>query len=520
MKYDYQIDLSCDNSASLILRRIDPGSVVLEFGPASGYMTRYMKEELDCRVYCIELDRKAAAIAEKYSQKMVIADLDDMKWYSEFQPGLFDYLIFADVLEHLKYPWQVLKKAVSLLKKNGTVISSIPNVGHSAVLMDLIRGNFDYRYKGLLDESHLRFFTKKSILQLLAQAGLCPVEWMATLTLPEDTEIKQSYTAFPVSLRKFLKNREDAHVYQFITVSKREEDIAAGECCSDFSVDESNLRSPDDFLQVFWEEEGVFNESNSVIVPIEGNKYFHYQVCLPPEAAGKTLRIDPGTNLAFVRIQLIELIIDEQTKKHPLASWSKDNYFAGLHEGNDIYVLGGDSTYTFFCTGNDPQLFLEKVAFLNNIKSLQLNINMYITHEPGEILLHGIRAFDALRIKQEGCIGNLELQLTGKEERLASQSHTIDCLQSQVMWYGEQINKLTEQLEELHSELAAKTEQYAGQSREIEALQIVLDRKDKTIQELKEAMAEKENQLDSILNSNSWKVTAPLRYLKNCFFGS
>lgn len=220
MKYDFRIDMSQYNSLTIILRNIVSQSKVLEFGPAAGYMTCYMKESLGCDVTCIEIDKEAAAVSSKYCEKMLIADINNMKWTQELAGEEFDHIIFADVLEHLKNPDRVLLEAGKFLKRCGTILTSIPNIGHSAIIMDLLQGKFEYRPLGLLDESHIRFFTRKSIYELLEKAGLQSIEEYSICLRPEQTEIGQNYRHFSDAVACFLENRADAHVYQFVNISK------------------------------------------------------------------------------------------------------------------------------------------------------------------------------------------------------------------------------------------------------------------------------------------------------------
>ena len=221
MKYDFNIDMSQYNSLTVILRNISPKSHVLEFGPAAGYMTRYMKETLDCSLTCIEIDEEAAEAASKYCEKMILADIDYMEWVKQLEGKTFDHIIFADVLEHLKNPAEALQVAARFLKEDGTILTSIPNIGHSAIIMDLLQGKFQYRPLGLLDETHIRFFTRKSIYDLLEKTGLRSIGEFPICLLPEQTELRQNYANFSEEIQNALKNRDDAHVYQFVTIAKK-----------------------------------------------------------------------------------------------------------------------------------------------------------------------------------------------------------------------------------------------------------------------------------------------------------
>ena len=97
----------------------------------------------------------------------------------------FDCILCLDVLEHLQDPWRVLRKLTGWLRPNGTVVASIPNVRYKSVVMDLaFRGKFDYQNAGILDRTHLRFFTRSSAVSLLQSVGLAVVK-----VRPQPTEV-------------------------------------------------------------------------------------------------------------------------------------------------------------------------------------------------------------------------------------------------------------------------------------------------------------------------------------------
>ena len=159
---------------SPLLQWVTPGSRVLELGAAMGYMTRYMKEELDCRVTGVEISAEMARHAALYAEQMVVGNLDTDPWFETIE-GPFDYMVMGDVLEHLRNPRKTLEKAVSLLKPGGFILSSVPNISHNAVVMGLLKGEFPYQSFGLLDDTHVHFFTRKSMFELFNSCGLLSV---------------------------------------------------------------------------------------------------------------------------------------------------------------------------------------------------------------------------------------------------------------------------------------------------------------------------------------------------------
>ena len=206
-----------------ILHWVTPNSRVLEFGPAMGYMTRYMKENLHCSVTAVELSEEMAQYAKKHAEKVVVANLDTDAWEDEVE-GTFDYILFADVLEHLRDPEKVLQLATTFLNPTGSILTSIPNIGHSAVIMSLLDGEFEYSKYGLLDSTHIHFFTRKSIANMMTNCGLGCISERNAITTPGNTELKKFFIQH-ISAIPTMINRKDILVYQFINQWKRKTEI-------------------------------------------------------------------------------------------------------------------------------------------------------------------------------------------------------------------------------------------------------------------------------------------------------
>lgn len=152
------------------LNYVKPGSRVLEFGPAVGYMTRVLREDFGCQITGFEYSQKAAEQSSQYCEQMIVGDVEEPANWVALQ-GVYDTIIFADVLEHLREPDVVLSRCQKLLKPDGNVIISVPNIAHWTVRLLLMRGKFDYTETGLLDNTHTKFFTKKSLTDMIAHCG-------------------------------------------------------------------------------------------------------------------------------------------------------------------------------------------------------------------------------------------------------------------------------------------------------------------------------------------------------------
>ncbi|MBQ3509765.1 MAG: methyltransferase domain-containing protein [Peptococcaceae bacterium] len=225
-KYDFEIDLTANSSTGIILNKIREDSVVLEFGCATGRMTRYMKEVLGCRVYIVEYDKDAYQTALQYAEDGLCDDIMQFQWVEKFQDINFDAIIFADVLEHLTRPEQVLEQAGHLLKEDGNIYVSIPNITHNDILMKLYDNRFDYTPTGILDDTHVHFWGLENLKQLSGKNGLyihsiegtsCPAG--ATEQYSEQSQ-KRTLTE-PDLLINLLRERQCGEVYQFVAVFSR-----------------------------------------------------------------------------------------------------------------------------------------------------------------------------------------------------------------------------------------------------------------------------------------------------------
>jgi O-antigen biosynthesis protein len=173
--YPYASDLSeadLDENSSLkkMLRLVGENKRVLDVGCATGYFAELLSKK-GCKVTGVEINSQAAKEAEKYCEKVIVADLDFVALDNILPGELFDVAVFGDVLEHLRDPWTILKQARQILKPDGYVVASIPNIAHGAIRLALLEGSFQYMELGILDNTHLRFFTRETVEDLFERSG-------------------------------------------------------------------------------------------------------------------------------------------------------------------------------------------------------------------------------------------------------------------------------------------------------------------------------------------------------------
>jgi SAM-dependent methyltransferase len=215
-KYDIDVDLGDEGTSHRhMVELVGSNRSVLDVGCASGYLAKTLTA-FGNTVTGVEYDPAAAAEAEPYLERVVVADLDQVDLAEAVGGQTFDVVVFGDVLEHLRDPLPSLRAARGLLNPGGHVVVSIPNVAHGDVRMSLLLGRFPYGNLGLLDTTHLRFFTRESLQELLGDAGLVATEVRATKAPLFGTELGVRPEEIDPSVVEVLQAQPDATTYQFV----------------------------------------------------------------------------------------------------------------------------------------------------------------------------------------------------------------------------------------------------------------------------------------------------------------
>jgi len=162
---------------------IPKNSFVLDVGCADGKLGEHLKKNLNCTVFGIEKNEFSANIAKEKIDKVFCIDLEEKK--PPIADGTFDVIIFSDVLEHLKEPEKTIAAYRVLLKPTGKIVVSVPNIANFLIRIKLLFGMFDYQDKGILDSTHLRFFTEKTIKKTIIDCGFVIVKIKATQNILE-----------------------------------------------------------------------------------------------------------------------------------------------------------------------------------------------------------------------------------------------------------------------------------------------------------------------------------------------
>lgn len=150
--------------------------ISLEVGCGDGGFLEILKDEYNCKIaWGVEFDTESAKKATKKLDKVLTGPIEDH--LAELPDNYFNCIIFNDVLEHLIDPYAVLEKMKSKLAKGGVIISSIPNIRYFRNFFEFVmHKNWDYTESGIMDFTHFRFFTYKSIRKMYENAGYHIVE--------------------------------------------------------------------------------------------------------------------------------------------------------------------------------------------------------------------------------------------------------------------------------------------------------------------------------------------------------
>ena len=458
-KYYFENDLSLNSSTGMILNKIQNGSAVLEFGCATGRMTRYMKEELDCQVYIVEYEKEAYQMALAYAEDGLCDDIMQFQWVEKFQNAAFDAIIFADVLEHLTEPERVLCEAGKLLKENGRIYVSVPNITHNDILLKLYDDRFDYTPTGILDNTHVHFWGLENIKQLSGNTGLyiesleatrCPAG--ATEQYPDACEPRMSNQ--PDLFSSLLRERSCGEVYQFIvTFSKEKPDTIR------YQLPEPSIKS-----HVYFDTGRDFNaeEVREVEAVYGKNGTYRLHCVIEQTDTLKRIKFDP---------------VEYQSCILHHISIRQDNQELSLQYADGMWLQEG-----LLLGGTDPMVYAD-IILPGEAVVIEAEIVL-----AGEFYLELLQSNNCSQYEQIECLYEAKAAL---EEQIRHQewSRQQEVAFLQERHSGEQA-ALQKEITRLHGEIA-------DLSRDINSFMILLNNKEQYIIEL-EKQAERSVKLPDI----------------------
>ena len=223
-RYDVDIqtptDEASETSHTRTVRLVGSGKRVLDVGCATGSLAEVLVGN-GCTVVGVERDPGAAKRAAAHCAHVEVMDLDGGDLQALAGHGPFDVIVAADVLEHLLDPARTLRQLAGLLAPQGYLVTSIPNVAHGSVRLALLAGRFPYSDVGLLDHTHLRFYTLSSMTDMITDGGFDLVYVERQRLAPQDGEVLAGVALeqIPAEVRHTVDSDEDAWVYQYVGIS-------------------------------------------------------------------------------------------------------------------------------------------------------------------------------------------------------------------------------------------------------------------------------------------------------------
>ena len=203
-----------------ILRHIKGSNlIVLDIGSATGENGKYLIENnIASQVIGVEIDESMAELSRGKLTNLIVGNIESQEIKNQLPSNLYyDFILLGDVLEHLNNPWELLNYLTALLKPEGQVIISLPNVQHIEVFIQVfLKGKWPYNQRGIFDKTHLRWFTYKNIIELINSSNLSIVKLERNFRFRDKQGSK--FPFYGIVLKKVFKN---IYTHQFIIVCKK-----------------------------------------------------------------------------------------------------------------------------------------------------------------------------------------------------------------------------------------------------------------------------------------------------------
>jgi glycosyltransferase involved in cell wall biosynthesis/2-polyprenyl-3-methyl-5-hydroxy-6-metoxy-1,4-benzoquinol methylase len=221
MKYDFEMDIDESTSVGKIAAHIKDNSKILEFGPGNGRMTKHLMGAKGCEVSVVELDKELYEYVKEIANDSFYGNIEDYGWVDYFAGQTFDYIIFADVLEHLMNPIETLNVVKQFLREDGEVLITFPNLAHNSVLINLFNNELVWTKYGLLDATHKTFYTQSGFEKVFDEVGLYIAKEDFTINEVGNNEINAHYEDLPLETHDAFRKRPFGEVYQYFYALKK-----------------------------------------------------------------------------------------------------------------------------------------------------------------------------------------------------------------------------------------------------------------------------------------------------------
>ena len=293
-------------SLSVLASLVHNQATVLDLGCGSGALGQHLSETRGCTLDGVTLSEAEATHARPHYRRVVVDNLESCDLVATFAGSHYDFIVCADVLEHLSRPEQVLAACRQLLQPEGRLLISVPNAGYTGLIAELLEGEFLYREEGLLDRTHLRFFTRRSLARFLGEQrwAIDSVDTIAR-ELPE-SEFDAAFDRLPPSVARHLLGAPDALSYQFICMAHP---VAATQPAWAPSTTPAAPAQARFTAQLYLGHDGHYSEARKLTasgVIGQERQTLHFE--LPSQYMPVTqLRLDPADRPGFVHLYRLAL---------------------------------------------------------------------------------------------------------------------------------------------------------------------------------------------------------------------
>ena len=449
-KYDFGYEIVPGSTIEWAYEKVGCETTVLELGPATGNLVYHLVTEKKCVVDIVEMDEEAGRQAAKYSRNSCLGciegNLEHENWFHTLEGNQYDYVVVLDVLEHIRNPQEVLKCLKKLLKDEGVLLLSIPNISHNSVILNLLKNKFQYTAVGLLDDTHVHFYSYDSVKEMLNSNGFVTMQEQVKQEKVGSNEIPITYGNFPRKVEAYLKTREMGTAYQFLFTIKK------GDVQSPRKVEYN--RDLDKLYEIV-----VFDVGNNRVITqqnVNPNELISMEIAIPLQT--KKIRIDPlNVNCILTDINISSRLGDEKD-----AISIKE--FTGSQVG-ELFVFYDD----------DPQIYFEVPE---GVRKVFFSCRFIDFDNEGLAFLTDMR--DMLR-KYQHDVEELNGALGDREQQIAICNGHMEKQKSDIETLNKELETLNSTLKDREQQIAICNEHMEKQKYDIEKLNLELQDIKKTI---------------------------------------
>lgn len=482
------VDLNERTSLSVLAGHVRAQAHILDLGCGSGALGAFLAEHKQCVCDGVTLSHEEARHAAPFYRHVHVADLEDCDLDQLFGDARYDYIVCADVLEHLRQPERILAACRERLNPGGRLLISVPNASYSGLIAELLHGEFRYRPEGLLDRTHLRFFTRRSLSRFLAEQGW-QVDAIETIerSLPA-SEFRVAFDSLPPAVARHLLAVPDALTYQFIASAEPSTVAEPVAIPLEFPQGAAHFTA-----QLYLGQDGEYAEHLKLTATgVIGEQRQTLRFALPREGKPLTqLRLDPADRPGFLHLYSVALMADDGSQLWQWQPAEDDREELAGRPHRDIAWMApapAASVLVLLLTGDDPWFELPIPA---DILATQRCSAL-------EVSLGWPMSADYLALA--GMVRPLQYQLEQERAAIAANQEQLQHTQHEVLVRDSAIEELRQRNALLQESRRAESQGRATWQKE--AIRLQRD------------FAQLEQYLLSIENSTVFRATRPIVHAK------